>query len=603
MAFLDGNGVLYLWQKIVNKFVAKETGKGLSEANFTTEEKTKRLGLDTNANKTVVEDNLASTSATNALSAKQGKELNDKIKAINDNMADLGGGDMLRSVYDTDNDGKVDKAALADRATNADNASFAAAAGNANMLDGKSASYFAQKGDLITAKDIFDYNAFSTGMLDYGVCTNGVIRPILPYTFVPSEDGEEFKLINETGYAAEQISNLLTAGFVQLAFTNTDIVVPSNGKLSLALVAFDREQEEEVNINVEVNTSSPLKANTSYILTIQALDVDLDNFDIPTDSFPGYITGLDPETDATPTEGSSNFLTSGAVYEALEGAGLEASWLANGQLPLGEFRLDEEGQDAGNHRIYPLTKLDGWKDGCYPLEAFIGAPGIIYIPFIVSETIDTTKKKTVRVRFCLNGNNQDRVVTLYIPQAYKKLYPGVYSIYIDTTKGKEDDGTLLTSAINILDCDLIGGNGLVDEEPIENSLNPISSGAVYDVISSLEEGMAEFTQGVVEAMEEVTEIANGKCDTYVFDTKTALEADLAEYVAYITDGTEMAATNQFKDKELKTGDVFIIRQLDVPDYWWDSTKNEKYELETEKVEIAAITNAEIDEILSEATGS
>lgn len=39
--FLDKNGVLYLWQKITNKFVAKETGKGLSTNDYTTTEKDK----------------------------------------------------------------------------------------------------------------------------------------------------------------------------------------------------------------------------------------------------------------------------------------------------------------------------------------------------------------------------------------------------------------------------------------------------------------------------------------------------------------------------------------------------------------------------------
>ena len=40
-SFLDKNGLLYLWQKIVNKFVAKETGKGLSTNDYTTPEKQK----------------------------------------------------------------------------------------------------------------------------------------------------------------------------------------------------------------------------------------------------------------------------------------------------------------------------------------------------------------------------------------------------------------------------------------------------------------------------------------------------------------------------------------------------------------------------------
>ncbi len=42
---LDQNGLLYFWQKIKNIFVAKETGKGLSTNDYTTEEKQKLAGL------------------------------------------------------------------------------------------------------------------------------------------------------------------------------------------------------------------------------------------------------------------------------------------------------------------------------------------------------------------------------------------------------------------------------------------------------------------------------------------------------------------------------------------------------------------------------
>lgn len=39
--YLDKNGLLYLWQKITSKFVAKESGKGLSTNDYTTTEKDK----------------------------------------------------------------------------------------------------------------------------------------------------------------------------------------------------------------------------------------------------------------------------------------------------------------------------------------------------------------------------------------------------------------------------------------------------------------------------------------------------------------------------------------------------------------------------------
>lgn len=128
--FLDQNGLLYFWQKIVNKFVAKVDGKGLSTNDFTNELKTKLDGIAVGANKTTVEDVLTSTSITNALSANQGKVLDEKIQGLSDSMGNLGYGDMLKTKYDTDNNGKVD---------NAD---------NADKLNGQSADYYAKATDV-----------------------------------------------------------------------------------------------------------------------------------------------------------------------------------------------------------------------------------------------------------------------------------------------------------------------------------------------------------------------------------------------------------------------------------------------------------------------
>ena len=53
--YLDDNGLLYFWQKITNKFVAKEVGKGLSSNDFTTAEKTKLSGIETGAEVNTIE--------------------------------------------------------------------------------------------------------------------------------------------------------------------------------------------------------------------------------------------------------------------------------------------------------------------------------------------------------------------------------------------------------------------------------------------------------------------------------------------------------------------------------------------------------------------
>jgi hypothetical protein len=53
--YLDDNGLLYFWQKIVNAFVAKETNKGLSTNDYTTAEKDKLAGIAANAEANVIE--------------------------------------------------------------------------------------------------------------------------------------------------------------------------------------------------------------------------------------------------------------------------------------------------------------------------------------------------------------------------------------------------------------------------------------------------------------------------------------------------------------------------------------------------------------------
>nr|DAZ62893.1 MAG TPA: hypothetical protein [Caudoviricetes sp.] len=75
---LSANQGKVLNDKITNK-VDKVSGKGLSTNDFTSTYKTKLDGIAKGANNTTVTDNLTSTSTTNALSANQGRILNNKI--------------------------------------------------------------------------------------------------------------------------------------------------------------------------------------------------------------------------------------------------------------------------------------------------------------------------------------------------------------------------------------------------------------------------------------------------------------------------------------------------------------------------------------------
>lgn len=66
----------------------------------------------------LVINNLTSDDTGSALSAAQGKVLKALIDAINTDMEDKGAGDMLKSVYDTNGNGKVDNADNADKVNN-----------------------------------------------------------------------------------------------------------------------------------------------------------------------------------------------------------------------------------------------------------------------------------------------------------------------------------------------------------------------------------------------------------------------------------------------------------------------------------------------------
>lgn len=69
--------------------VDKVEGKVLSSNDFTNAYKTKLDGITTQANKTIVDNSLTSTSTTNALAAAQGKALKDLIDALTARVAAL----------------------------------------------------------------------------------------------------------------------------------------------------------------------------------------------------------------------------------------------------------------------------------------------------------------------------------------------------------------------------------------------------------------------------------------------------------------------------------------------------------------------------------
>ncbi len=151
--YLDQNGLLYLWNKLKEMFggkVDKVEGKGLSTNDYTTEEKNKLAGIESGANKTIINNTLESDSTSEALAAAQGKALKEQIDELEGSLGELGYGDMLKSTYDADNDGKVDNAKHAETAANAEKAANADKAADADKLGGQQPSYYAKASDIPT---------------------------------------------------------------------------------------------------------------------------------------------------------------------------------------------------------------------------------------------------------------------------------------------------------------------------------------------------------------------------------------------------------------------------------------------------------------------
>lgn len=80
---LDKVGLSHVWSKIVEFFVQKEEGKGLSSNDYTTTEKEKLAGIAEGANKTVVDDALSSTSTNPVQNKAVNAELAKKAALAN----------------------------------------------------------------------------------------------------------------------------------------------------------------------------------------------------------------------------------------------------------------------------------------------------------------------------------------------------------------------------------------------------------------------------------------------------------------------------------------------------------------------------------------
>ena len=156
----------------------------------------------------------------------------------------------------------------------------------------------------------------------------------------------------------------------------------------------------------------------------------------------------------------------------------------------------------------------------------------------------------------------------------------------------KEEGKVLDEKINTINTNMgnLGGGDMMKsaydtdgDGKVDNANNADKLGG--ELPSAFAPSSHTHTQneisGLAETIGSVTEIANGKCKTQVFDTVDDMNTWLANSTN--TDG-------------LKIGDVFLIRAVDVPDYWWDGSAAKV--LETTKVELNAISNTEIDTIVA-----
>ena len=142
--------------------------------------------LEKKVNTSDIKDNLTSTDTNKPLSAAQGKALKDAIDGINTDIGNLGGGDMMKATYDTNNNGVVD---------------------NAEKLNGEAPGYYLKLANMtgdsthrtITDSERTAWNAKSDFSGSYNDLTN---KPTIPTN--------NNQLTNGAGYQTEtQVNNLI----------------------------------------------------------------------------------------------------------------------------------------------------------------------------------------------------------------------------------------------------------------------------------------------------------------------------------------------------------------------------------------------------------
>lgn len=183
----------------------------------------------------------------------------------------------------------------------------------------------------------------------------------------------------------------------------------------------------------------------------------------------------------------------------------------------------------------------------------------------------------------------------------------VISISEESTNDQYPTAKAVYEALQNVDCEgnVSSVNGKIGEVVL--NANDVGALPLDTVIPTVPTNVSAFTNDADYANKTyVQEIAGGKCKVYVFDFRDPSDPN------YIIGTEREEVLNQWLEDVdtsiLNTGDVFLIRDTEVPDYWWDGETSRKQILETTKVELeeylkqTELTNA-IDKALAAAKES
>ena len=161
--------------------------------------------------------------------------------------------------------------------------------------------------------------------------------------------------------------------------------------------------------------------------------------------------------------------------------------------------------------------------------------------------------------------------------AFEEGYDGTKEEWLKSLVGKDGKSAYEIAKENDFEgseqewLDSLKANVTVDTELSEESTNPVQNKVIATKINRMDTSITSAIKGANSAFTiagEARNIAKGKATGHVFNT----EADMTAWLA-----------NQDNVSNLVQGDNLYIRDINVPDYWWDGTTPQQ--LETQKVDL------------------